>query len=161
MSAQSPEIQALMARAKTGMLFNASRARSPLSEAGFTFWRGYLSALKALSSSSTAWAVQRDASRSGYEPPSYLKAAFTALPVDLESLTFAQVQQFLTVNGVEITADEIPHGQVDAVTQLEDGKGATVHLHDEHAAAVVDGDDGSLHGDSPLRTTVAQEGGAA
>lgn len=106
MSAQSPEIQALMARAKTGMLFNASRARSPLSESGFTFWSGYLKALKDLSTLSASWAAQRDASRSGYEPPSYLKAAFAALPVDLESLTFTQVQNFLVANGVEISAEE-------------------------------------------------------
>ena len=161
MNAQSPEIQALLARAKTGMLFNASRAPSPLSETGFTFWRGYLSALKDLSNPSTAWAAQRDASLSGYEPPSYLKAAFAALPVDLESLTFAQVQQFLTVNGVEITGDEITHGELNAAQHLEHGKGVALHLDDEHAAAVVDGNDGSLHGDSSLRTTVAQQGGAA
>lgn len=160
MNAQSPEIQALLARAKTGMLFNASRAPSPLSETGFSFWRGYLSALKDLSNPSTAWAAQRDASLSGYEPPSYLKAAFAALPEDVESLTFTQVQQFLAAKGVEITGDEITHGELNAVQQLENSKGVAIHLDDEHAAAAVDGNDGSLHGDSSLRATVAQQGGA-
>lgn len=161
MSTQSPEIQALMARAMTGMLLNASRARGPLSETGFSFWRGYLKALRDLSSSTATSVAMRDAMRSGYEPPGYLKAAFTALPVDVESLTLAQVQQHLTAYGVEITADAITHGQLDAVQQLEDSKSVVIHLDDEHAAAVVDGDDGSLHGDSSLRITVAQQGGAA
>lgn len=155
---------ALRMRAVGSLLFTASHPSAPEHLTAFHFWRGYLKALADVTGDAARAVLLADARRSGYEPPSYLQRAFAALPERIEALTLAQVQQFLATQGVEVSADAVAHLKVDAAEQLEDDKGVIVHPHDEHAAAVVDGDDGAQHGNAPCvdgAATVAQEGSAS
>lgn len=149
-AAGSGHIEALRQRALSSLFFTALHTQAPEHESAFQFWSGYLKALKDLGSGCASAAALRDADRSGYEPPSYLKAAFAALPVGAEFTTVTQVQQFLAAQGVQVPGNAVAYLQADVVQQLEDGKGRPVDLHYEHAAPMVDGCDGAggAHGGS-------------
>lgn len=142
---ETGHLEALRLRSMTGMLHSAQ-----ISHHGrFSFWQGYTKALAdALADEGRSMAA-KDA-LSGYEPPTHLKAAWAALPVRLEALAIADVQQLLTAQGVEVAAQRVADFNVQRGKQLEDAEVATVKLDDEHATAVVDGDDGTcLHGGPP------------
>lgn len=159
------QIEALRHRALSGLFFTALHPEAPEHGTAFQFWSGYLKALKDLRNDTGQCAALRDQQSSGYQAPGYLQAAFAALPVGAEFASVAAVQQFLAAQGVQVAGDAVTDLQVGAVQQLEHGKGRAVHLNDEHAAPVVDGNDGALHGAPSLgvdgATTVAQQGGAA
>jgi len=96
-------IEALRNRAITGLLFNAGRSFVSAGEVGFSFWSGYLKALQDVRSGAGGTLAHLDAiSPSGYEPPSHFKAAFAALAERAEALTFAEVQQLLAAQAVEV-----------------------------------------------------------
>lgn len=153
-------VQALRNRAVTGLLINASTSAASAGYVGFSFWRGYIKALQDISTGAGGTLAQVDL-HLGYEPPSHLKSAFAALAKSAESLTFAQVQQLLATQGVEVAADAVTNGQINAGQQLKDSEIKAVHLNDEHAPTAIDGNDGPLHDGSPLQATVAQKGGAS
>lgn len=147
-------VDALMARARTGLLV-AADLENP---AAFNFWQGYIDALRLISDGAAGLThlVLRDAASGGYQPPTYLAAAFTALPEDVKALTLVDVQQLLRAQGIKPTCDLVSDGNIDGVEKLEHGKGAIVDLHQEHAGAGVDHDHGALaHG-----LMVAQGGSA-
>lgn len=158
------QIEALKNRALSGLFFTALHTDAPEHASAFRFWRGYVKALQDLSDGAGYGAALRDQQTSGYQPAGYLKAAFAALPVHADFATVAQVQQFLASQGVQLSSDSVADLQVGTVQQFEHGEGSTIDLNDEHAAPMVDGNDGALHGELPGvgdATTVAQEGGAA
>ena len=138
-------IQALRNRAHSGMLI-AAVASEP---ASFIGWRAYAKALADLQSPAGQKLAAKDAQSGGYEPAGCLKAAWTRLPVDIETLAMAEVQEFLTAQGVQIPLDAVPALQVDAVEQFDSHTVAVINPNDKHAPAVVDLNDGSSnHGAS-------------
>lgn len=138
-------LEALRQRAVAGMLHCAQTQQ----HGWFLFWQGYTKALSdALAGAGQAVAA-KDAP-SGYEPPAHLKAAWAALPECVEALTIADVQQLLAAQGIEVATESVTDLNVLRRQELKNTEVAAVHLDDEHAAAVVNGDDGTgLHGDPP------------
>lgn len=138
-------LEALRQRAVAGMLHCAQTQQ----HGWFVFWQGYTKALSdALAGAGQAMAA-KDAP-SGYEPPAHLKAAWAALPECVEALTIAEVQQLLAAQGIEVATESVTDLNVLRGQELKDAEVTAVHLDDEHAAAVVDGDDGTgLHGGLP------------
>jgi hypothetical protein len=156
------QVQALSDRAKTGMLIAAEQGRSE----GFHFWRGNLAALQSMTTGYGVGFAKSDRLLGGYQAPTDLKAAWAALPERAEKLTMAEVQQILAAQGVQVAAQPVANGDVNAGQQLENSAVATVNLHDEHAPAVVDFDNSScVHDGARLDESriVAQRqnGGAA
>lgn len=152
-------ITALRNRAKTGLLF----AATVNCHITFDRWYGYLAALRDLESGVGPKLAAKDACcESGtYEPPGIFKAAWPALPEDIEALTLANVRELLAAQGMEIAGDDIADSQINAVQQLKDGEVSATELNDEHASALIDGNNGScLHAASCDQAIVSQEGGA-
>lgn len=161
---ESAALDALRNRAITGLLVNESNPAASAGVVGFSFWQGYIKALQDVRNGAGSTLAGMDEARLGYEPAGHLKAAFAALAECAESATFAQVQQILAAQGVQVAGQPVAHGQFNAAQQLKDGVVAVVNPHDEHAAAGIDCNDGAIHGASPCgvnAATVALEGGAA
>lgn len=155
----SDAITALRNRAKTALLSAATINRHFIFERSM----GYLKALSDLESGVGQKLAAKDASsESGtYEPLSMFKAAWPALPEDIEALTLANVRELLAAQGMEIAGDDIADSQINAVQQLKDGEVSATELNDEHASALIDGNNGScLHAASCDQAIVSQEGGA-
>jgi len=111
------------------------------------FAQGCLSSLSYLLRGGGAFAAARDASIGGYQPATGFEAAWAGLPVGAKNLSLAEVQEFLRVNGVEITPDAVTDSQISAVRQLKDREVAAVNLDDEHSPVCVDPNNGAvLHG---------------
>lgn len=147
-------INALMARARTGLLVAADLDETD----AFNFWQGYIDALRSMTdkAASLTHLVARDQASGGYQPPTYLVAAFTALPEDVKALTLGDVQQLLRAQGIEPTCDLVSNANVDGVEELEHSKSAIVDLHQEQAGAAVEHGHGALaHG------LMVVQGGAA
>lgn len=157
-------IDALSNRAITGMLIAAGNAKTLPNLVHFDFWKSYLKALQDVRSGSGSTLAGMDETRSGYQPPSHLQAAFTTLAKRAESATFAEVQQILAAQCVQVASEPVANSQIDAGQQLEDGVVSVVNMHNKHAPAGVNGNDGALHGAAPgglNAATVDQAGGAA
>lgn len=127
--------------------------------------QGALNHLRALANGVGQKAADNDASAGGYQPPALFERAWPRLPVDIEYLTMAEVQEFLRAQGIELAADAVAHSQLDGVVQLEDGKLPGVVANDEHGATRADLADGSgvvVHGARPGgdAAIVAQVGAA-
>lgn len=86
-------------------------------------------ALSAVRDGVWAWSANRP-----YHVPPMLKAAWAALPVGIENMSMAQVQQLLVAHGVEMAADDVTEQQLNAGQQLEDAQGAGVVLNQKQAA---------------------------
>ena len=149
--------QALLNRAITGLLFSASINAPDRAQ----FWRGSINALRGVLDTERANFMARKDASCAYQPPAGLEAAWAALPDNIERLSFAEVQQFLAAQGVQITTHTIANSQVDAVLQFKDREVATVNLNDEHAAHAVDVSDGSKHAEPSDVLVIVTEGGAA
>ena len=132
-------VAALLNRAHSGMLM-AALADRPV---GFVGWRSYAKALADLESFHGQQLAAKDARSGGYQPTSCLQAAWASLPEGIERMPLAEVQQFLTSQGVEIPAETVPALKVNAVEQLDDNEVAAVNLNHEHAPAMVDVNDGT------------------
>lgn len=117
---------------------------------GLIFAQGSLNTLRSiLETSGATFAARRDASMGGYQPLAGFEAAWAALPIDVERFTLTQVQEFLGLHGVEISADAVTDSKLDAVEQFKDGAVSVVNGHDEHDAARADlGDGAGEHGES-------------
>lgn len=157
----SAAIAALRNRATTGLL-SAAAANN---QDGFNWFAGHLAALRMLDNGAGLKLASKDArGESGaYEPPGMFKAAWAALPVDIECLSLPEVRELIVAHGVEISTHPVADGQVDAVHQLKDCEAPAAGLDDKEAAALVDGNDGSgaaAHTPSFDRAIVGREGGA-
>jgi hypothetical protein len=152
-------IVALHNRAKQLVLTQAWLGRAE----GLRFAQGALSQLSdLLFSNGPACVAQRDASLGGYKPLAGFEAAWATLPVNAKNLTLAEVREFLVAQGVELSADAIPHFQADAVEQLKDDMVAVVNTHNEHDSASADLGNGSgLHSSSLMNAAIVAQGGAA
>lgn len=130
---------------------------------GLLYAQGALSALQSVTEElGGAFLAHRDALLGGYQPLAGFEAAWAALPVDAKHLSLADVREFLTRHGVELAADPISNGNVDAVSQLENGVIPAVNLHDEHdAARAYLNHCASVHANSLGKTAIVVEGGAA
>lgn len=139
------DLTALLSRAHCGMLIAALADRSD----SFVAWRAYAKALTDLQNGKGLALATKDSKSGGYEPAGCLKAAWPGLPIGIELLTLANVQQFLAAQGVQISAETVPALQLDAAQQLDGNTVAVIHPDHEHAPAVVDVNDGaSGHGKS-------------
>lgn len=138
------ELQAALDREVSLMLMQAALGNAGLFDQAAHGAR----ALSAVRDGVWAWSAKRT-----YHVPPMLKGAWAALPVGIENMTMAQVQELLAAHGVEIAADDVTDLQVDAGQQLEDAQGAVVVAHQEQAAARVHGH----HGGSDV---VLSHGGA-
>lgn len=143
-------IEALLNRAKHVLLIGAWLGKPD----NVTFAKGSISALKSMQrDAGSKWAA-KDASMGGYQPLARLEAAWAGLPVNLEKLSFAEVQEFLRLCGLQVPLDAVADSDLDAVAQLEDSPVAIVDLDDKHDAARADLRDGaSGHGDTPFVKT--------
>jgi hypothetical protein len=98
------EVVALQNRALLGLLVAAQLGRP----GAFLFWRGSINALRALTKpEGCTWFAQLDEKTLGYDPPTYLKAAWASLPDRTESRTMAEVQEILLAAGVELTPQPV------------------------------------------------------
>ena len=133
------DLKALLDRAHCGMLISALADRP----ASFAEWRAYAKALTDLQTGKGLALAAKDSKSGGYEPASCLQAAWTRLPVGIELLTLADVQQFLTTQGVQISAETVPALQLDAAQQFNGNAVAVINANHEHAPAVIDVNDGA------------------
>lgn len=122
------ELQAALDREVSLMLMQAALGNAPL------FYQAAhgARALSAVRDGVWAWSAKRP-----YHVPPMLKAAWAALPVGVEDMSMAQVQQLLAAQGVEISADDVADLQLNAGQQLEDAQGVGAVAHQEQAAARV------------------------
>lgn len=137
-------VQALHDRAKQLVLTMGCLGKSK----ELSFAQGALCELSALlKSEAPGFLAQRAALMGGYQPLAGFEAAWAALPEGAERYTLAEVQQFLTSHGVEISADAITHGNFYAASGFEyDKVSSVVDIHNEHDAAQADlNDDAGLH----------------
>lgn len=119
------ELQAALDREFSLMLMQAALGNAPL----FYQAAHAARALSAVRDGVWAWSAKRP-----YHVPPMLKAAWAALPVGIENMPMAQVQQLLVAHGVEMAADDVADLQLNAGQQLEDAQGAGVVLNQEQAA---------------------------
>ena len=132
-------IEALLNRAKHVLLIGAWLGKPE----NVTFAKGSINSLEALQRGVGDKAAAKDASMGGYLPSADLQAAWAALPVDIEKLSFTEVQEFLRLHGLQVPFDPVADGDLDAVEQLEDAPIAVVHLDDEHGPARAELNDGA------------------
>jgi len=150
--------QALLDRA-TVLLLTAALQNN---ESRAQFARGSINTLRSLlTCDGTEFAARKDAASGAYQPPACLEAAWAALPIDIERLSLAEVQQFLTAQGVEIAPHLIADRNLKTVQQPKNDEIAALDLHNEHAATRVDVGNGSEHGKPSDVKAMVAEGGAA
>lgn len=130
---------------------------------GLLYAQGALGALQAITEEGGgAFVAHRDALLGGYKPLAGFEAAWAALPVDAKHLSLADMREFLTLHGIELAADPISNGNVDGVSQLENGVITAVDLHDEHdAARAYLNHCAGVHANPLGKTAIVVEGGAA
>lgn len=128
------ELEAALDREVSLMLMQAALGHAPL------FYQAAhgARALSAVRDGVWAWSAKRP-----YHVPPMLKAAWAALPVGIEDMPMAQVQQLLATHGVELAADDVTDLQLNAGQQLEDAQGAGVVLNQEQATALGNGRHGA------------------
>lgn len=143
----APEIEALLNRAKHVLLIGAWLGKPE----NVAFAKGSINSLEALQRGVGDKAAAKDASMGSYQPAADLQAAWAALPVDIEKMSFAQVQEFLRAHGLQVPFDPVTDSNLDAVEQLEDAPVTVVNLDDKHGPARAELNDGaSGHGDTPF-----------
>lgn len=112
--------------------------------------QGAINALQALQGNAAQMAANKDAaSEGGYSVCAIFQAAWPALPIDIEYLSMAQVQDFLALHGVKLAADTVANTNIDGVGQLQDHIVTAVDVDDKHDVARADvGDGAGCHGGS-------------
>jgi hypothetical protein len=127
--------QAMLARYQGMLLIGAWLGKAH----NVSFAQGAINALKWVNESSSAdFAATTDALAGGYHPPACLQAAWACLPVGLESFSLAQVQQFLTAQGVEM-ADQYSATSLKTEAELKplfqnpEPAHAVAHTRPQHA----------------------------
>lgn len=151
-AAPAEQAAALIRRAQTGML--ACLLFPSQQRDHFDYWQGRAHGLRDLARGAGAKLADKDAGLP-YEPPSVLRAAAECLGDDFDLLPRRQIEQRLAEAGIELAAHAVTDRDVAATRQLEDGAVLPVDLHGEHAAARVEGDDGSgLHGGSSVERSL-------
>lgn len=139
-------VTALLNRSKS-LLLTQAWLNKPL---GVAFAQGSINAYKAMQGSCGAFCARRDAaSEGGYSVCAIFQAAWPALPIDIEYLSMADVQDFLASHGVKLAADTVANTNIDGVDQLQDHIVAAVDVDDKHDVARADVCDGAgCHGGS-------------
>lgn len=136
----SPAVTALLNRSKSLLLTQAWLNKPE----GVARAQGAINTLKALQGNAAQMAANKDAaSEGGYQVCAVFQAAWPALPVDIEYLSMAQVQDFLALHGIKLAADTVANTNIDGVNQLQDHIVAAVDVYDKHDVAPADVGDGT------------------
>ena len=160
---QRREVQALLYRARLGMVFRVLAEPKASESHSFDLFKSHAKAMADLLDGLGICCADRDERLGGYATHGVLQAAVTRLPVGFERLTLAQVRAELRRQGVVLDGDPVADGDVNGVQQLVNNKWPIVQLDDEHPIVRVDFDDSSLdsHGASQLVADIVAQGGAA
>lgn len=148
------EVEALRNRAKQLILTQAWLGKTE----GLRFAQGSFSALQSLlDSDGESYLADRDDSLGGYQPLAGFEAAWASFPIGAKNLSLSEVQEFLALQGVELSADAVTNMQVNSGADLKGREVAPFDLHDEHGLTRADLDDGSsLHGVSSVETSIVK-----
>lgn len=162
MQTTDPAAQALLRRARRGILFSAINGAPDR----FHFWQGVASAAQDIINGYALRMAANDASNLSDQEQTSLEAAWAALPVGVKHLTMADVQQLLAAQGIESAADLVAHHDIGAGQALKNNEVAPIaQLQDEHAQARADVGNGTgLHcmaSSAGKAAMVGQQGGAA
>jgi len=162
----TPEIQALLNRALTGLLLQAVNQSLNPNGGKFVFatWQASAKTLVELLDGTATALAAKDSLLGGYQSHGVLQAAVSRLPVGFERLTLVQMREVLGLQHVPAdNADAVASENFGTIKQLINGVVPIVKTNDEHAISAIDANNGAnLHSHASLgQAAIVQEGGAA